>query len=344
MELTPKERLLLTLQKKSVDRPPCICPGGMMNMIVEEVMDLTGKTWPDAHGDARAMADLAAGVYEHGGFENFGVPFCMTVEAEAMGAQVSMGKKIIEPHVTAYPIQSVDEWDRLQPLNVREGRAKVVIEAIGMLKARNPEVPVIANLCGPVSLASSLIEPMVFYKELYKKSQKAHELMEFVTENLIVFGKAQIQAGADVLTISDPSGTGEILGLKMFNQYAVPYLNKIFSAMKNETEVGTIVHICGRLKSIYQGIKAIESDAVSFDSVTSVEKVVENVDNKVIMGNVSTFLLEKGTPEQLRAAARKCVRDGVNILSTACGLGPKTCLANIRAIVDTAKSMQASQQ
>jgi len=344
MELTPKERLLRTLQHRAVDRPPCICPGGMMNMIVEEVMDLAGTTWPLAHSDLQSMVDLAATGYEQGGFENFGVPFCMTVEAEAMGAEVSLGKKIIEPHVTAYPIESVDQWERLRPINVHEGRAKVVIDAIRLLKARNQEVPVIANLCGPVSLASSLVEPMIFYKELYKKSQKAHEMMEFVAENLIVFGRAQIQAGADVLTISDPSGTGEILGLNMFNRFAVPYLNKMLRALKGEQEIGTIVHICGRLQKIYPGIMSIESDAVSFDSITSVKKVAEHVDNKVIMGNVSTFLLEKGNPESVRNAAEQCLKDGVDILSTACGLGPKTRLANIRAMVDTAKSMQLHLQ
>lgn len=341
MELSPKARLTRALQHKSVDRPPCICPGGMMNMIVEDIMDLTGKMWPQAHSDPFLMAGLAAGVFENGGFENFGVPFCMTVEAEAMGAQVCMGTRMTEPHVTAYPLQSVEQWENLQPIDLHTGRAKVVVEAIAMLKARNPEVPVVANLCGPVSLASSLVEPMVYYKELYKKTAKVHEMMTFVTDNLIAFGKAQIKAGADVLAISDPSGTGEILGLKGFNAFAVPYLNKIINAIKAETEVGTIVHICGRLKNIYPGIVALNSDAISFDSITNVRLLSEHVDNKVIMGNISTFLLEKGAPEQLARAARTCVADGVTILSPACGLGPKTNLANIQAIVDAARSMTA---
>jgi [methyl-Co(III) methanol-specific corrinoid protein]:coenzyme M methyltransferase len=344
MELSPKERLTLALQNRTVDRPPCICPGGMMNMIVEDIMDLTGRTWPAAHSDPVLMAELAAGVYENGGFENFGVPFCMTVEAEAMGAQVCMGTRINEPHVTAYPLQSVDEWESLKAIDVNEGRAKVVIDAIAMLKSRNPDVPVIANVCGPVSLASSLVEPMVYYKELYKKNQKAHEMMAFVTDNLIAFGKAQIHAGADVLAISDPSGTGEILGLKGFNAFAVPYLNKIITAIKAEAEVGTIIHICGRLKNIYSGIMALSSDAISFDSITNVKKLTENVNNKVIMGNISTFLLEKGNSEKLALVAGKCVEDGVSILSPACGIGPKTRLTNIRSVVDVAKSMKANHR
>ena len=339
---TPKERLLRALEQKPVDRPPCICPGGMMNMIVTELMDITGSTWPEAHGDPRLMADLAAGGYDNGGFENFGVPFCMTIEAEAMGAKVNMGTRVNEPRVTAYPLHSVEEWKTLRPINIKNGRAKVVTDAIALLKVRNPDVPVIANLCGPVSLASSLLEPMVYYKELYKKADKAHELMAFVTENLIAFGKAQIRAGADILTISDPSGTGEILGPRGFTKFAVPYLNKIISEIKSEAGIGIIVHICGRLKNIYPGITAIRSDAISFDSITSVKKLSEHVTNKAVMGNVSTFALEKGSQEKLAAVARKCIKDGVTVLSPACGIGPKTTLKNIRAIVDTAKSMAST--
>lgn len=311
----------------------------MMNMIVEDVMNLTGKTWPEAHTDSLLMADLAAGIYEIGGFENFGVPFCMTVEAEAMGAQVNMGTRINEPRVTGYPLHSVEDWQKLRPIDVKAGRAKVVTDAISLLQARNPDVPVIANLCGPVSLATSLIEPMVYYKELLKKADRAHEMMDFIADNLIAFGKAQIEAGACILTISDPSGTGEILGPKGFQNFAVPYINKIITAIRAEGEVGIIVHICGRLKNIYSGINALASDAISFDSITNAKSLSESVTNKVIMGNVSTYILEKGTPEKLAIVARQCAENGVTILSPACGIGPKTSLTNIRAVVDTAKTM-----
>lgn len=37
--ITPKERIIKVFNKEIVDRPPCICPGGMMNMITTELMD-----------------------------------------------------------------------------------------------------------------------------------------------------------------------------------------------------------------------------------------------------------------------------------------------------------------
>jgi [methyl-Co(III) methanol-specific corrinoid protein]:coenzyme M methyltransferase len=335
--LTPKERLRLALLKEKVDRPPCICPGGMMNMIVEDVMDLTNCKWPEAHTDARLMAELSAGIYENGGFENFGVPFCMTIEAEAMGAEVFLGTKINEPRVTKYVISSVSEWANLKSINVNEGRAKTVIEAIKLLKDKNSEVPIIANLTGPVSLAASLMEPVDFYKEIIKKPVEAHKLMEFVTKNLIEFGKAQLTAGANVLAISDPSATGEILGPASFRKFAVPYLNKIVDALRAYADTGIIIHICGRLKSIYEELNSLNSDAISFDSITSVREVCENVHNKAIMGNVSTFTLENGTIQNIKDLALNCVSTGVDILSPACGIGPKTAFSHIKAMIETVK-------
>ena len=65
---------------------------------------------PEAHHDARQMAELAKAVYEQGCFENYGVPFCMTVEAEEMGAKVDMGTKVYEPHVVEYVMDSVSDY------------------------------------------------------------------------------------------------------------------------------------------------------------------------------------------------------------------------------------------
>lgn len=205
--LTPKERLRMIIEGQQADRPACICPGGMMNMVTSELMERVKVYMPKAHKDARMMADLAKAVYEEGCFENYGVPFCMTVEAEEMGAKVDMGTCVYEPHVTGYVINSVSEYRRLYPVDVTKGRAKVVLDALRILKEETKDVPIVGNLTGPISTASSVMEPVIFYKELRKKNREAHDYMEFITEQLIAFGRAQIEAGADVIAISDPSGT-----------------------------------------------------------------------------------------------------------------------------------------
>ena len=54
--LTPKERLHTVLEGNKADRPPCICPGGMMNMITAELMQTVRIYLPEAHTDAQKMA------------------------------------------------------------------------------------------------------------------------------------------------------------------------------------------------------------------------------------------------------------------------------------------------
>lgn len=330
--LTPKERLRMILEGKNTDRPACICPGGMMNMVTSELMDKVKVHMPEAHNDARQMADLAKAVYEEGCFENYGVPFCMTVEAEEMGAKVDMGSHVYEPHVVEYAIGSVSDYKRLTPVDLTKGRAKVVLDAIRILKEETEGVPIIGNLTGPISTASSVMEPVVFYKELRKKNQEAHEYMEFITEQLIAFGRAQIEAGADLIAISDPSGTGEILGPKYFKEFAVTYINKLLDSLQDE-KMGTIVHICGQMSPVYKEVNEVHSSALSFDSIVSMREAREHLKDRVLMGNVSTYALEFGNPDKVKLLTRGCVKNGSDIISPACGLGMKSPLANVQSIL-----------
>lgn len=334
--LTPKERLKMIMEGQKTDRPACICPGGMMNMITSDLMDEVNVYLPDAHTDARKMADLAKAVYERGCFENYGVPFCMTVEAEEMGAKVDMGSRVYEPHVIEYVIDSVSELDKLVPVDVTKGRAKVVLDAIRILKAETEGVPIVGNLTGPISTASSVMEPVIFYKELRKKNKEAHAYMEFITEQLITFGRAQIEAGADVIAVSDPSGTGEILGPKYFKEYAVTYINQLLDGLQKE-KMGTIVHICGQMSPVYREVNELHSNVLSFDSVVPMKEAREHLKERVLMGNVSTYALEFGDPDRVKMLTKSCVKSGSDIISPACGLGMKSPLVNVQAILKCLK-------
>ena len=64
-DISPKERLLRVLGGQSVDRAPVICPGGMMNAAVVEVMTQTQHLLPDAHTQEKLMADLSWDVHNH---------------------------------------------------------------------------------------------------------------------------------------------------------------------------------------------------------------------------------------------------------------------------------------
>jgi [methyl-Co(III) methanol-specific corrinoid protein]:coenzyme M methyltransferase len=310
----------------------------MMNMVTVEAMQVLAAVWPRCHRDAMEMSRLALGVQELTGIENLGVPFCMTVEAEAMGAKVFMGNRESEPRVSDYPLKKLNQFESLAGLNQLNARMESVIEAINKLSSLKPPYPIIANLTGPVSLATSLIEPMVFYKALGKTPALAHEFMQFLTENLIIFGRLMLKAGAQVLTISDPSASGEILGPRRFKEYALPYINCILDALKEDYRA-SLVHICGNLKAVFPTLNKLHTHAISIDSATNIRAMLTALrSDQVIVGNVCTYLLMKGRPANVRRASEVCLKRGARILSPACGISPYTSLANMRAMADTVHS------
>jgi MtaA/CmuA family methyltransferase len=336
--LDSKERLLSVLNGNEIDRVPCICPGGMMNMVITELMNKCGIMWPEAHTDAEQMANLSMAVYDYGMFENYGVPFCMTIEAEGMGAKVDMGSIKYEPHVADYVINTVAEYNQLDNLDVNSGRAKVTLDAIAILKSKGESVPIIGNLSGPISVASSLMDPVIYYKELRKKKEDANKFMEFVTNQIIEFGKAQVKAGADIITISDPSGTGEILGPVYFAEYAVKYINMLIDGIREAAkDIPIIVHICGQMHSVYPQLKELKADAFSFDAVVRIKDIREHMQEKILMGNVSSFALETANGDKIRAMTKNVINNGIDIVSPACGLGTQAPMKNIQAMLKTVK-------
>lgn len=304
-------------------------------MVTIEAMQVLSADCPRCHTDAREMSRVALGVRELTGIENLGVPFCMTVEAEAMGAKITMDSRESEPRVADYPLKTLAGFESLSKLNHTSLRMGGVVEAIQRLSGLTSPYPIIANLTGPVSLATSLIEPMVFYKAMGKTPALANAFMQFLTENLIIFGRLMLKAGAQILTISDPSASGEILGPRRFKEYALPYINCILDALKEDYEA-SLVHICGNLKAVFPMLGKLHTNAISIDSATPIGAMLNALrSDQVIVGNVSTYLLMKGNPANVRRASKVCLKRGARILSPACGISPYTSLANMRAMAES---------
>lgn len=339
---TPGERgrLLSILAGGRVDRPPCIIPGGMMNMTTTAMAHAAGVSFPEAHTDPRQMARLARAAHDLGGIENYGVPFCMTVEAEGMGATVDLGDETCEPHVVTGALRSVSDLSGLHRMDLARGRARTTLEAIRILRGVGDDVPVVGNLVGAVSVAGTVLDMEVLLREMYKRRREAHEFVELVAQNLIAYGRAMVAAGADVICIAEPSGTGEILGPRLFGEFTVRYLNEVVVAIGAPA---TIVHICGHLDRVLDEVAEIDCDAFSFDATIAVRRVRERMPGRVLMGNVSTFALKDAQPRKVASMANVALRSGVDIVAPACGISMSTPTENLRAMTDAVRAWRPSE-
>lgn len=311
-----------------------------MNAAIVDIMNTTGHVLPEAHQDAALMAELAQDVHEHTGFENIGIPFCMTVEAEVLGSDIDYGTLACEPKIAREVFPSAkDVVIKDHKQLVQSGRIGTVVQAVSRLSQKNADIPVIGNLTGPVSTAASIVDPMRFLKELRKDPASVHRVMEYVSEHLSHYARLLIDNGARVISIGDPTATGEILGPRLFAEYAVPYLNKVIDAI-HAVNGKVIVHICGDMKPVRQLIASLHSDAISTDAMVNLRALKEEYPQLTTMGNLSTYLLEMGSSESVVQQTQRLLRDGIDIISPACGLSTSTGVEKIQAMTGTVKHMK----
>jgi [methyl-Co(III) methanol-specific corrinoid protein]:coenzyme M methyltransferase len=341
MSYTLRDRLTRALAREPVDRPPVICPGGMMTMATASAMRRAGRAWPAAHSDARAMAEIVLATRDETGLECLAVPFCMTVEAEALGCTVDMGTATVLPHVA---VESLTDPARVGDLPEfdpkRSGRAPVVLDAIERLKNAAGDAPVLGGVLGPVTLAAMVMEAGLFLRLTRRDPAAAEKLIAALEPVVVRFALAQHAAGADCVTVAEPSATGEVLGGKHFEKLAAPALIRVLRALR-DGGASPILHICGDLRPILPQVALIARNldaplALSVDAMVSGRDLKAALPEVVRVGNVDALLLQREDVATVERVARTAAHD-FDILSPACGLVPMTPAENLRAMVRAAR-------
>ncbi|MDE2119040.1 MAG: methylcobamide--CoM methyltransferase, partial [Betaproteobacteria bacterium] len=109
-------------------------------------------------------------------------------------------------------------------------------------------------------------------------------------------------------------------------------INILVNYFREEHGIPSIVHICGDVRCLGILLSEIAAESISVDAMVSINTLKELAPAKVSMGNVSTYLLEKGAPGDITKHGERCLKVGVDILAPACGISPKTSVANIKGL------------
>ncbi len=337
LSLTRRERFVRALARQPVDRPPVVCTGGSMTATPAEVVKRSGLSLPNAHKDPVAMAGLALAAARITGFESVGVPLCVTVEAEAFGAEIDLGDASTEARIVREPYASVLTAVVPPVEELLRGRAQVAVEATRLLAQTAGDLPIIANLIGPVSVAASIVDPLAFLRELRSKPEETAALAARATDFLIAWSRQLIAAGANAITIHEDTTTPALVGPKTFETAVFPHLKRLTAAIKQEGALA-LLHMCGALGKSAAAVSELGIDAYIPDASLSPAEVRQSLPGVAVVGNISTFLLHQGEPGPIAKLAARLVREGgVDVLSPTCGMSSATPLVNILAMTEAAK-------
>ncbi|MBP1910596.1 methylcobamide:CoM methyltransferase MtaA [Methanolobus bombayensis] len=325
-----KERLLKALKGEEVDKVPVL---SVTQTAIVELMDQTGAAWPEAHSDAQKMADLAVASYEACGLEGVRAPYCLTVLAEAMGCEINMGTKNRQPSVTGHPYpKGVDNLAMPDDL-LGTGRIPAVMEAMKIMREKvGDEVPIIAGMEGPVTLASDLASVKKFMKWSIKKPEDFQTILDFACDACIAYANALLEAGADVVSVPDPVASPDLMAPDTFDKTLKPVLQKFADGVNGPM----ILHVCGDVSPILEMMADCHFESISIEEkVKDLAGAKAKVGDKVtICGNVSSpFVLLAGDEAAVKEAATKALEDGIDVLAPGCGIAPDTPVSNLKAMV-----------
>jgi [methyl-Co(III) methanol-specific corrinoid protein]:coenzyme M methyltransferase len=313
------------------ERPPV---GNPTSIVCHGLMDAAGVSFPDAHLDANAMADLALAGHEILGFDTVMPEYSVQQEGAALGCEVDWGDRDRMPDNKNFPYE--DFSDVVVPDHLLEKPSiKIVLEALSILRRQvGGKVAIVGKVMGPWTLSYHMAGTQNFLLQIgMGETEKVTKMLRQLMPVTIAFAQAQFQAGADIVVMADHV-TGNLVGPYHYKELLLP----IHQEVTAQIEGPLVLHVCGDCSDRLEYFAQSGVDAYHMEWQVDAKMAVEKVGKLIsLVGNVNNpQVLYQGTPEDVHQQVRYAVEAGINIIGPECAIPLSTPLVNLKAIVSAA--------
>ncbi|MCH8290237.1 MtaA/CmuA family methyltransferase [Candidatus Poribacteria bacterium] len=326
--MTSRQRVLAALRREPVDRTPVCNPTSVATV---ELMDLVDAPFPDANRNPELMARLAATGYTELGFDTIMPIFTIIQESSALGCDIQWEQKDNWPTVRMRkPIWAEPEDIKIPSNFLTHEDTKCVLDAIKMLRKEfGDEVAIIGKTMGPWTLGYHGFGVETFLLMSLDDPDKTKLCLDKMKKSTVDFGVAQIEAGADALTLPDHA-TGDLVS----GEYYQRYLRDLHIEFVDQIPIPLILHICGRTVDRMEYIAQTGMAAFHYDSKNAPDESMDIVDDRIsLVGNINNpeTLFAKG-PEDVRQEVYKNLEAGVQLVGPECAIPLQTAIENLTEI------------
>lgn len=190
---------------------------------------------PQMYQQAEQMALLSKKMKEIRGDFCCVLPFCHTVEAEALGGSVNYGDEKAGPRAGEAVITSVDHLQKLPMPQLDRGRIFQVLKAARILSDAGETV--ILNVAGPLSVLNGLADFSLILRAMHKKPEIMEKALGHIEGMLLDYMKKAGEYGVGIISYADPGAGADILGqklaFKMLSQFTSGFLRKADENLEN---------------------------------------------------------------------------------------------------------------
>ena len=337
--MTSLERILAVCQGRIPDRVPFLITSRVFGMRYSGLKLSQAYKDPDAYVGAqlRILKDFELdGVFDI---------WCTPVVDEALGARM----EIPEDDAPWLPEPFINDKKDISKLKTdinprKDGRMPYFLDLVSRLKKTvGSDVPVISWISQPFRSACMLRGTTNLYMDLFDDPAFVKELIGITYKALLDYGKALIDAGADIICTSNPVANMDCISRKHYEEFSHPYTKNIFGELKKHGAKAIEFHTCGRWDDRFDLIGDSNVDIAHIDKVDLQDFKTKYSAKLVAMGNVkSVQTIYQGTQDQVKQETYECLRKGAPggryILSCDCEAPRDTPAENMKSMLEVLKN------
>lgn len=269
----------------------------------------------------------------------------LTLEANALGQFTLF--PVEEPSSIPTPVRQfeIEDLKELQKIDIAaDSRLQGYLATMRLMAEELPKDGIRGSyITGPFTLAALIMGAERAAMATIREKDILHALCEFSVKIAEKYMKLQVDAGAQVLCILEP--TGGMLGPRQFQEFSGDYIKNLIERLK-DTAANIVLHICGNTMHIIDLMLATGADGISLDSretgvdlAVVAEKTPEEV---AVIGNINpTEIMLSSGPERVKSAVAELMDTMKTyphfILSTGCDLPQAVPLENLSAFMEAGR-------
>lgn len=262
----------------------------------------------------------------------------LCVETEAAGSVLQFRENLY-PDVVAYALAPDGDVSALAvPDPATAGRMPELLRAAAILRRELDDKVLVAGcVAGPMTLATQLLGIETALYLAADDPARFEKILDFSAAVAIRYGIAQIEAGAHLPIVFDPSASPAVVPPQYFRELLLPRLQRVFAAFRRAGALANWLNIAGPTEATLPYYPVAGADIANIDYYVDPQRARELLPNTCIDGNIKPLLFVEASPEEVAAVASGLVSAfadrGGFLLSSGCEIPPEAKPENIAAMV-----------
>lgn len=253
----------------------------------------------------------------------------LSIEAADWGMPMKYPKdKAAGPAKGKKLISTVEEYDKIDVLDPTKTprMSKYIYLVKKLVEERGNEKPIVAFVFGPLGILSMMRGLSDLMMDMFTDKEPIFRAMENITETLIKFCDALIDAGAHAIMFDTLYSSKTIMSPEMWEEFEGDYIQRLAEHV-HARGCMVMIHNCGEGIYFKNQIERMHPEAISFlylphDCSTPAEMKEKYGHLTTLIGHIDPGFLMTCTEDELRALCRKQIddykKDGGFILATGC--------------------------